>query len=278
MNTIELNNGIKIPQTGFGTWQLIQNVESTIATALEFGYRHFDTADVYTNERRIGIALRDSGIPREELFITTKVWTDFRGYEKAKMAIESSLIRLKVDYIDLMLIHWPADRHKFADWKELNAGTWKALEEYHENGKLKAIGLSNFMPEHIEALLETATVIPAANQIELHPGYLQPEAVSYCEQKGIAIQAWSPLGMGGLLQNELLSGLAAKYDTSVAAFCIQFLKQLGFVVLPKSATPANIDANLNYKTFTIDASDMETVKAMPEKGYGLNPRVSDVEI
>jgi len=278
MKTIVLNNGVEIPQTGFGTWQLIQNVESTIQTAIELGYTHIDTADVYTNERRIGIAIRDSGIDRSAFFITSKIWTDFRGYENAVMAIQSSLIRLKVDYIDLMLIHWPADVHRFENWKELNSGTWKALEEFYIKGKIRAIGVSNFMPEHLEALLETATIIPAVNQIELHPGYLQQGVVEYCQNKGIAIEAWSPLGMGGLLNNDFLKDLASKYNTSVANICIQFLKQLNFIVLPKSTTPVNMDSNLNYKPFTISIDDIERIKSMPTESYGLNPRTSDVEV
>lgn len=276
MSNLILNNGTEIPDIGFGTWQTTENVQKTVKFALEAGYRHIDTAAIYGNEAEIGEALADSKIPRKDLYLTTKIWNSNRSTLGVKTSVEQSLKKLQTNYLDLLLIHWPANEKQFANWKEINAETWKAMEELYKTGVVKSIGVSNFMLPHIKALLESAEIIPAVNQIEFHPGYTQPKVVDYCKEKGIAIEAWSPIGSGRLLKDRDLKAIADQYNVSPAILCIQFCLQCGVVVLPKSENKENINNNLHFNRFEISENDMEKLKTLKETGFsGLNPETVD---
>ena len=276
MSNLILNNGTEIPDIGFGTWQTTENVQKTVKLALEAGYRHIDTAAIYGNEAEIGEALADSKIPRKDLYLTTKIWNSNRSTLGVKTSVEQSLKKLQTNYLDLLLIHWPANEKQFANWKEINAETWKAMEELYKTGVVKSIGVSNFMLPHIKALLESAEIIPAVNQIEFHPGYTQQKVVAYCKEKGIAIEAWSPIGSGRLLKDRDLKAIADQYNVSPAILCIQFCLQCGVVVLPKSENKENINNNLHFNRFEISESDMEKLKTLKETGFsGLNPETVD---
>ena len=276
MKNVILNNGTEIPEIGFGTWQTTKGVQKTVKVALDAGYTHIDTADIYGNEAEIGEAIKDSGIARKDLYLTTKIWNSNRSTQGVKQSVEQSLKKLKTDYLDLLLIHWPANEKQFENWKEINAETWKAMEELYRSSVVKTIGVSNFMLPQIKALLETAEVIPAVNQIEFHPGYVQQTVVDYCKEKGIAIEAWSPIGSGRLLKDEDLKDIADKYDVSPAILCIQFCLQSGVIALPKSENPTNIYNNLHFERFKISESDMKALKTLEETGFsGLNPETVD---
>lgn len=271
MLTKKLNNGLHIPKIGFGTWQITENVDLIIHTALQAGYRHIDTAVLYGNETEIGHAIKNAGINREEIFLTTKVWNTHRGYENVLQSFEESLNKLQTDYIDLYLLHWP-EKTSTENWDEINASSWRALEEVYLQGKVKAIGVSNFMLIHLDSLLKKCSIKPMVNQIEYHPGYLQDEVITYCKDRNIAIAAWSPIGSGRLQQHPLLKDLAQKYHISVAQLCIQFALQNDIIVLPKSTNKENIINNINLPKFTIDEHDMALIKNMEEAGFsGLHP-------
>ncbi|QTV05672.1 aldo/keto reductase [Faecalibacter bovis] len=269
-----LNNSNEIPAIGFGTWQIDEgeNAYQAVKTALEKGYTHIDTAAVYGNEVSVGKAIKDSGIARENLFVTTKLWNDMRGYENAKKAFQISLDKLGLEYIDLYLLHWPANETQFPeDWQKINEESWKALEDLQKEGKVKAIGVSNFMVNHLEALLENATVVPAVNQIEFHPGFTQPEVVELCKNNNILVQAWSPLGSGRILQDETLKLIAEKHNVSVGQVCIKFAIQQGVLPLPKSENPTNIENNL-LVDFELSQEEIEQLSNLDETGFsGLNP-------
>lgn len=272
-DTFTLKNGYEIPCIGYGTWQVEDGdvAINAVKEALKRGYRHIDTAAVYGNEVSVGRAIKESGINREELFITSKVWNTERGYEKALAAFEESLKKLQLDYLDLYLIHWPASPSRFENADELNLGTWKALTELYKAGRIKAIGVSNFLPHHLEPLVKTE-IVPMVNQIEFHPGYMQSEAVEYCKKHSILIEAWSPLGRGEMLSNETLIKIAAKYDKSVAQLCIRWCLQNRALPLPKSITPSRIEENTKVFDFEISKEDMETINAMEYfSGSGSHP-------
>ncbi len=275
--SVTMNNGLSIPSLGFGTWQAPEGETATnsVIAALEAGYRHIDTAAIYGNERSVGQALQQSSVPREEIFVTTKVWNTMRGKEKTLLAFEESMEKLQLDYLDLYLVHWPANaEHYPEDWKAVNASTWEAMEEILASGRVRAIGVSNFMPEHLTALMETAKVTPCINQIEYHPGYMQQETVDLCQQLGIAVEAWSPLGCGGLITNPLLLSIAEKYGKSVAQICIRWCLQNKTIPLPKSATPSRITENAQVWDFELSEEDMRTLNEMPTTAFsGSDPRV-----
>src|SRR6218665_49938 len=276
MKQVILNNGTEIPEIGFGTWQTTEGVQKTVKEALKAGYKHIDTADIYGNEAEIGEAIEESGIDRKNLYLTTKIWNSNRSSQGVKHSVEQSLKKLKTDYLDLLLIYWPANEKQFDNWKDINAETWKAMEELYKSGVVKTIGVSNFMLPQLKALLETAEVIPAVNQIEFHPGYVQQEVVDFCKEKGIAIEAWSPIGSGRLLKDKDLKEIADNYNVSPAILCIQFCLQCGVIVLPKSENPDNIKNNLHFERFVISEIDMKALKTLKETGFsGLNPETVD---
>ncbi|MGT2666351.1 aldo/keto reductase [Streptococcus rifensis] len=256
-----LSNGVTIPKLGFGTWQMKEGDEAynAVAHALKVGYTHIDTAQAYKNEASVGRAIADSGLSRKDIFLTTKVWNAHHDYESARASIEESLQKLGVDYIDLLLIHWPnpAAARETVGFKERNAGVWKAMEEAYNAGKLRAIGVSNFMVHHLEALFETAEVQPHVNQVLLAPGCPQEELNAFCQKHNILLEAYSPLGTGSIFQNELVGKLAEKYNKSIAQVALRWSLDKGFLPLPKSVTPANITSNLDVFDFELESGDIE---------------------
>ena len=272
-DTFKLHNGVEIPCVGFGTWKAPdgETAYNAVRRALEVGYRHIDTAAAYKNEESIGKAIKDSGIPREEIFVTSKLWNTERGYEKALAAFDKTMERLGLDYLDLYLIHWPAAAHQHDNWDELNQGSWKALIELYRAGKIRAIGVSNFKPHHLESLVKSE-VVPMINQIEIHPGHFTYETVEYCRKYNMLIEAWSPLGSGALLGNELLAGIAEKYGKSVAQVCLRWCLQQGTLPLPKSVTPERIEANTDIFDFELSEDDMNEINTMEKTGFsGFDP-------
>lgn len=257
METYTLSNGVTIPKIGFGTWQIPDGEEAyqAVSYALEVGYTHIDTAQVYQNEASVGRAIADSSLSRKDIFLTTKIWNSNRSYDLAKTSIDGSLNKLGVDYLDLLLIHWPNPKALRDHWKEANAETWKAMEDYYKAGKVRAIGVSNFMQHHLEALLEIAEIKPMVNQILLAPGCPQEELVSFCRQQDILLEAYSPLGTGSIFKNDVAKQLAEKYHKSVAQVALRWSLQKGFLPLPKSVTPENIMSNLDIFDFELSADD-----------------------
>lgn len=264
-----LQNGVKMPKTGYGTYKCTDGSDERIVRmALEAGYRLLDTAAVYENEEYVGKAIRESGISRDEIFLTSKVWKTHLGYEETRKSFEESLERLQTDYLDLFLIHWPKPAPESADWKELDRGSWKAMEEFYRQGKVRAIGLSNFLPHHIEALMETAEVRPMVNQLELHVGYMQEAAVQYCKNCKIQVQAWSPLGRRRVLEEPLVVKLAVKYGVSPAQFLLKFLLQQDIGVIPKASSIERMRQNLELPDFEIEAEDIYLLRCLPQAGWG----------
>lgn len=275
MKTITLNCGTSIPAFGYGTWQTPPSVcrEATLC-ALQTGFRHIDTASLYGNEAEVGQAVQQSGVPREQLFITTKVWNTERGYGRTLRSFQESLDKLGMEYVDLFLIHWPAVSAQYNCWKELNAETWKAMEELFEQGRARAIGVSNFMPRHLEPLLDSARIVPAVNQIEYHPGWMQRECVDFCSQRGIAVEAWSPLANGDAFKMPLLQELSGKYGRSISQIVLQWVMSHGVIPLSKSVTPSRIAENFASTGFTLSAEDIARIDALePCGGKCRNPDI-----
>jgi diketogulonate reductase-like aldo/keto reductase len=260
MENYILSNGVTIPKLGFGTWQMAEGDEAyqAVSYALKAGYTHIDTAQIYGNEVSVGRAIADSDLAREEIFLTTKIWNNKHDYDLAKASIEESLTKLGVDYLDLLLIHWPNPKtlRENDAWKAGNAGAWKAMEEAYREGKVRAIGVSNFMTHHLEALLETAEIVPQVNQILLAPGCTQDDLVAYCQEKNILLEAYSPLGTGSIFGNQVVQEMADRLGKSVAQVALRWNLQKGFLPLPKSVTPKNIAGNLDIFDFELSAEDM----------------------
>ncbi len=270
-DTFTLKNGVKMPGFGFGVWQTPKNVTADVVkAAIKAGYRNIDTAAAYGNEKEVGdgirAAMEEYGIAREELFVSTKLWNDHRGYENAKIAIEESLEKLNIGYIDLYMLHWPAVKKWHDDWREINADTWRACEEYYEKGLLKSIGVANYLAHHVQALMEDVRIAPMVNQIEYHPGFGQIESTEFCQRNGIVVQAWSPLGTGDVLRNETLVSIAKKYGKSSAQICLRWLIQKDIVPLPKSVHEERIIANTDVFDFEISKEDMSVIDAIPYCG------------
>ncbi|MFF8828317.1 aldo/keto reductase [Streptomyces sp. NPDC015131] len=264
--SITLNNGVTMPQLGFGVWQVPDDeAAKAVGTALEAGYRSIDTAAIYENEKGTGEALRASGIAREELFVTTKLWNAEQGHDATLRAFDASLDRLGLDYVDLYLIHWPVPS------KDLYVETYKAFEKIHADGRAKAIGVSNFLPEHLERLLGETSVVPVLNQIELHPQLQQAEARAFHARHDIRTEAWSPLGQGrGLLEVPTIVAIGRKHGRTPAQVVLRWHLQLGNVVIPKSVTPSRIAENIDVFGFELDADDLAALAALDE-GKRLGP-------
>ncbi len=268
MNTFLLSNQVEIPAIGFGTYKAVNGEDSTvICQALEAGYRYLDTASMYENEPAIGQAIQESGIPREELFLCSKVWRNSLGYASTLKEFETSCKNMKTDYLDLYLIHWPRPTDLSADWKEPLLETWRALEELYQKGKVRAIGVSNFLPHHLNYLTEHTSVLPMMNQIEFHPGYTQQVTVDFCKNLGIQVSAWSPMGRARIIQEPALVEMAGKYHVSVAQLCIRFALQYGIIPLPKSSAPERMRQNLDVFRFEIEKDDMYRLLTLPQLGW-----------
>jgi diketogulonate reductase-like aldo/keto reductase len=256
MQYVELNNGIKMPQLGLGVWQAKdgREVEQALAVAFEAGYRLVDTAAIYGNEHGVGRAIQSSGLPREELFLTTKLWNADQGYDRAMKAFEASLERLGQEYVDMYLIHWPMPRAgKFVE-------TWRALTKLYEDKRVRAIGVSNFKPTHLETLLEDATVVPAVNQIELHPKMAQAETRRYCAEHGIQVESYSPLMRGGeVLRDPVVARVAEAHGKTAAQVVLRWHLQHGLVAIPKSVTPERIRENIEIFNFELSADEMRAI-------------------
>ena len=273
-NFYVLNNDYKIPSIGFGTFRTPsgEETEQSVLNAIKAGYRHIDCAAAYGNEKSVGDAIRKSGIAREELFVTSKLWNDEKGYEKTIAAFNKTLEDLQLDYLDLYLIHWPIAKASKNNWQEANSESWRAFEDLYKQGKIKAIGVSNFLLHHFEPLLKTAKIKPMVNQIEFHPGMLQEETVEFCKKNNILVEAWAPFSNGQILSNPVLTEIADKYNKSVAQLSLRWIIQKGIVPLPKSVTPERIKSNLNVFDFEISAQDSETIDKLTNcGGSGLHP-------
>lgn len=263
---ITLHNGVQMPQLGFGVFK-VKNGEETVESvkkAIEIGYRAIDTAAIYKNEEGVGQAIKDSGVSREELFITSKVWNSDQGYDTTLQAFEDSLERLGLDYLDLYLIHWPG--------KDKYLETWKALEKLYHDGKVKAIGVSNFHVHHLENLLANSEVKPVVNQIELHPLLIQTEIRDYCKKHDIKVEAWGPLGQGNLINEPTINHIAKKHGKSSAQVLIRWHLQHDIVVIPKSITPSRIEENMQVFDFSLSLNEMNQIDALNKnERFGSNP-------
>ncbi len=259
MKTITLNNGVDIPVVGLGTFRAKENeAYQAVLHALKVGYRHIDTAAIYRNEKEVGQAIRDSQIPREDIFVTSKLWNDDQGYEKAHQAFQKTLDELGFDYLDLYLIHWPKTYQKAAD-------SWKALEALYLQGKIKAIGVSNFTFHHLEHLYETANVLPAVNQVEMHVGIQHEKLRAFCQEKNIYLEAYAPLmshEIKNLLANETLQKLATSKNASIAQVALKYLVDLDVIILPKSTNPQRIEENIDLFNITFTAEEKALLKGL----------------
>lgn len=264
MDTIKLNNGVPMPIIGFGTWQTPSGdvAKTSVMNALEAGYRHIDTAAIYGNEVSVGEGIIESGVKREDIFLTTKLWNDAHSYEGAKNAIETSLNNLQTDYLDLYLIHWPNPKLIRDNWEFGNAEAWRAMEEAVEAGKIRAIGVSNFHEHHLNALLKTAKIKPAINQIYASPSDKQAALKAFNDQHGIITQAYSPLGTGTILDNQVLKDIAEVYSKTVAQIAIRWSIQKGYVPLPKSVTKSRIIENFDVFDFELTQEDINIIDTL----------------
>ncbi|MYR85355.1 aldo/keto reductase [Streptomyces sp. SID685] len=267
---VTLGNGVEIPQLGFGVFQVPDDeTTAAVTAALETGYRSIDTAAIYGNEKGVGRALAASGLPREDLFVTTKVWNADQGYDATLRAFDASLAALGLDHVDLYLIHWPAPA------RDLYRDSWRALERLAGEGRIRAAGVSNFQPGHLRRLLEDATLPPAVNQIELHPGLQQAELRAFHAEHAIATEAWSPLAQGAVLGEPVIGDLAARYGRSPAQIVIRWHLQLGNIVIPKSVTPARIRENFDVFGFTLTAEEMQALAAL-DRGLRTGPHPDEL--
>ena len=267
-----LNDGTLIPNIGFGTYnEEFMDNRKIVLQAIECGYRFFDTASLYETERSLGNALIESGISRSEVIIETKLWIDEMGAENVEKAFERSLNRLQTDYVDIYMIHWPRQTGKDDEkWKTLDIETWQAMEKLVEKGKVKRLGLSNFLPHHLKNILDNCKIRPVVDQLEIHPGYSQEKAVAYCLDNDVLPMAWSPLGRGrenATIGNSILVRLAGKYGKSVQQINLRFLLQKGILPIPKASTPEHMRSNMEVFDFELSEDDVSMLSCMPQTAW-----------
>lgn len=265
-DTFKIYNGAEIPCMGLGTWQSKDDTATAaVLSALALGYRLIDTAAAYGNEKGVGAGIRQSGLKREEIFVTSKLRNADHGYKATLDAFDLTMEKLGLEYLDLYLIHWPNPVQFRTHWVAATAGTWAAFEELYKKGKIKAIGVSNFMPHHIDTLMKTAKIKPMVNQLKLCPSVTQPEAVEYCRKNGIVVEAYSPFGTGGIFKVEEMQRLADKYGKTIGQICLRWCLQKGFVSLPKSANPMRIKENTEIFDFELTDKDIDMISNL--KGF-----------
>ncbi|WP_296630349.1 aldo/keto reductase [Rhodoluna sp.] len=267
MPLLTLNNGQQIPQLGLGVYKVTQDIAvDLIKNAVDAGYRRIDTAALYGNEAEVGQAVRESGLAREELFVTTKIWNDRQGYDEALVAIDESLDRLNIDYVDMLLIHWPCPT------QNLFVETWAAFQEAQKGGKIRGIGVSNFQPAHLQKLIAAGGTVPALNQVEMHPGLQQREVREFDSKHAIATEAWSPLARGKFADNEALQSLAAAHNKSVTQIIVRWHIQLGNLVIPKTTSSTRLAENIDVFDFALTEEQMATIAGL-DSGMrtGMNP-------
>lgn len=263
-----LNNGLQIPCVAYGTYKAADgNSADIIRMAIEAGYRYFDTASFYETETYLAQAVKDSKLPREDFFFASKVWKTEMGYDETKAAFHRTLENLNTTYLDLYLIHWPLPSVDYTEWRQLDIDTWRAMEELYQTGKIRAIGFSNFLPHHIENIIQNCKVMPAVDQIEFHPGYTQEATLHYCREHHIQVQAWSPIGRARVLKDPLILELAEKYHVSAAQICLRFALQKDVIPLPKSSSMERMKENQDLFSFEISAEDMYRLETMPQTGW-----------
>lgn len=277
LKKIKLLSGEFIPEIGYGTYlEKGEDCYNGVLEALKVGYRHIDTAAFYGNEEEVGKAIRDSNVPREEIFVTTKVWNTNRGYKKAKKSLEESLEKLGLDYVDLLLIHWPANEKQFPGKSdEINLDTWKAFIELYKEGKAKSIGVSNFYLHHLKNLINNSEITPMVDQVELHPGYIHENLLEFLKRHQIICEAWSPLGRGNLLTNEIVIDLSKKYNKTPAQILIKFILQIGAIPLVKSKNKLRIKENLDINDFEMSREDLDILKRIDTGILYKNPDFID---
>ena len=263
----KLSNGVTMPCIGLGTWQVPDDdvLVKAIHSAVNLGYRHIDTAHIYGNERSVGVAVRTCGVPRSKLFVTSKLWNTDRGYKETLEAFERTMDALQIGYLDLFLMHWPAAQ-------SINSGTWRAMEEIYRRGRVRAIGVSNFLVHHLVPLLARAEVVPMVNQIEFHPGYMQKATFDFCRSHGIQVEAWSPLGRGALIHHPVLVELAQQHGVTTAQIALRWCLQHGVAAVPKSLNPERQKQNAELFSFNLTPEEMERLDNLPQACFsGLDP-------
>ena len=264
---MKLSNGIEIPSMGFGTYKMApEDTKASVLCALRSGWRHIDTAAFYRNEAEVGEAVRESGIARSEIFVTTKLWNADRGYDSALRAFDRSQEALGLDYVDLYLIHWPASPFFWDDWKRINADSWRALERLYKEGRVRAIGLSNFMPRHILPLLEGAEIAPMVDQIEFHPGWMQQDCLDFCREHSMVVEAWAPLIKGEALSHPVITGIAGRLGWTPSQVVLSWVRACGVVPLCKSVTPSRIAENLAAGSLELGPEDVAAISALHAVG------------
>ncbi len=267
-DTWTLHNGVAVPVLGLGTYKSLgDSALYAVSEALQLGYRHLDTAAYYGNEVEVGEGIRRSGVPREDVFVTTKVWNTHRAYGQVLASCDESLRKLQIDYIDLLLIHWPANALSYGDRApDLNRDMWRAFEDLYADGKVRAIGVSNFLPHHLQQILDTARVVPMVDQIEIHPGWLQKETVDFCQGQNILVEAWSPMARQAVTDNPVLQELASQYGRTPAQICLRWELQHGIVPLPKTTRRERMAENADVFDFTLTDEEMAAVDALKDAG------------
>ena len=270
----KLSNGVTMPCIGLGNRQVPDDdvLVKAIHSAVNLGYRHIDTAHIYGNERSVGVAVRTCGVPRSKLFVISKLWNTDRGYKETLEAFERTMDALQIGYLDLFLMHWPAARGEAMTWQSINSGTWRAMEEIYRRGRVRAIGVSNFLVHHLVPLLARAEVVPMVNQIEFHPGYMQKATFDFCRSHGIQVEAWSPLGRGALIHHPVLVELAQQHGVTTAQIALRWCLQHGVAAVPKSLNPERQKQNAELFSFNLTPEEMERLDNLPQACFsGLDP-------